>query len=85
VFLTHRSVASTVQTDGQIASLKRFDRGSILLGSIVLYVVERMQNGGSVSTAFDRAFMLCVEKVSPQPDKVEPEQEKPQRWAPTGR
>jgi hypothetical protein len=38
------------------------------------YVVERMQNGGSVSTAFDRACTLCVEEVSPQPDKVEPEQ-----------
>ena len=30
------------------------------------YLMERMQNGGSGSTVSDRAFMSCVEEISPQ-------------------
>ena len=35
------------------------------------YVMERMQNGGSGSTVFGRAFMPCVEETSSQRYKVE--------------
>jgi hypothetical protein len=35
------------------------------------YVMERMQNGGFGSVAFDRAFMSCVEETSSQRYKVE--------------
>ena len=34
------------------------------------YVMERMQNGGSGSTVFGRAFMPCVEEISSQLYKV---------------
>ncbi len=34
-------------------------------------VMDRMQNGGFGSVAFDRAFMSCVEETSSQRYKVE--------------
>ena len=40
------------------------------------YVMERMQNGGSGSVAFGRAFtgMIYVQEINSKPDKVEIEQ-----------